>query len=49
MTRTGTVGQPFGNALDYGAGHVDPAKAMSPGLGKNFYIIALAITNTNTN
>lgn len=31
-TRTGTKGQPFGNALNYGAGHVDPSAAMDPAL-----------------
>jgi hypothetical protein len=33
-TRTGNMGQPFGTALDYGAGHVDPVKALNPGVGK---------------
>jgi hypothetical protein len=36
-THTGNVGQPFGTALDYGAGHVDPAKALNPGLGKELH------------
>jgi hypothetical protein len=34
LTRTGDIGKPFGNVFDYGAGHVDPPKALCPGLGK---------------
>ena len=33
-TRTGTVGQPFGTPLDYGAGHVDASAALRTGFGK---------------
>lgn len=34
LTRTGDAGKPFGNVFQYGAGHVDPPKALCPGLGK---------------
>lgn len=33
-TRTGDVGQAFGNANNYGAGHVDPTAMLNPGLGE---------------
>lgn len=42
-TRTGTTGQPFGTALDYGAGHVDPVAALNPGLG----IVLLSTSNVS--
>ncbi|WIA08185.1 hypothetical protein OEZ85_007638 [Tetradesmus obliquus] len=31
-TRTGNSGQVFGDPFDFGAGHVDPLKALNPGL-----------------
>jgi hypothetical protein len=31
-TRTGNAGQEFGDPFDFGAGHVDPVKALNPGL-----------------
>lgn len=30
-----TAGQAFGTAQDYGAGHINPAAAMDPGLGES--------------
>jgi hypothetical protein len=31
-TRTGNAGQEFGDPFDFGAGHIDPVKALNPGL-----------------
>jgi hypothetical protein len=31
-TRTGNSGQEFGDPFDFGAGHIDPVKALNPGL-----------------
>lgn len=31
-TRTGNTGQVFGDPFDFGSGHVDPLKALNPGL-----------------